>query len=75
MFSLGNISPVLIPHGVLVCTDTTMSYIFNFSSLIRIEGTKPVSVSGTPGLDSLFIQYLMIGVFITFFIKTIQPNN
>lgn len=75
MFSLGNISLILTPHGVLVCTDTTMSYIFNFSSLIRMEGTKPVNVSWTLGLDNLFIQYLMIGVFITFFIKTIQLNN
>lgn len=53
MFPLCNISPILVPHGVLVCPDTTMSYIFNFSSLTRIEGTKPIKVS-------LFTQYLMI---------------
>lgn len=60
MFPLGNISPILIPHGVLVCPDTTMSYIFNFSSLTRIKGTKPIKVS-------LFTQYLMISDYHIFY--------
>lgn len=62
----------LIPYGVLVCTNTTMIYICNFSSLIRIRGSKPVNVSWTHDLDGLFIQCLMIGTFITFFIKTVR---
>lgn len=60
MFPLGNISPILIPRGVLVCPDTTMSYIFNFSSLTRIEGTKSIKVS-------LFTKYLMISDYHIFY--------
>lgn len=71
IFSSDNISLTLIPLDILVCANTTMMYILNFSSLTTIHWTKPVNVSWTHGLDSLFIQCLMVVTFITFFIKTI----